>query len=409
MKKLNVWFLSAYEQPKGPISRIFDYGQQLVRRGHRVTVFVNSYFHRTHVELLGPRERWRIEDVEGLRVVWLRTFHYADNGLRRGINMLSFARRALQAQRTLADAPDVVVGDSVPLSSGWAAARIARARGAALVFQVRDVWPIALVYDGGLSRHSPVYYAFRWVEKALYRESYRICATMPFLQDHVAESGSDPAKVTWVPNGVNLRNYHVVDPADGPADRPLTVMYAGAFGNAHDVITIVRAAHLLATRGVGPFQFVLVGDGVKRPECERLASSLGLGNVEFRNQVPKQDVPALQAGADVLVACVLDSRAYEFGINLNKIFDYFASGRPVVFSGRSPNDPVAESGCGFSIPPENPKAMADALARLRAMNRDQRIELGRRARSYAEIHFDVDVLADRMEAMLAEAATLRLA
>lgn len=405
--KLNIWFMTAYEQPKGQTSRTYDFCRELLKRGHEATVFTSSYCHRTHTERLAPGERWRIEDIDGIRVLWLRTIHYSGNGWQRGINMLSFARRALQVYPTLSDRPDVVVGDSVPPTAGWVASRVARARGAALVYQVRDVWPIALVHDGGLSRHSPVYYAFRWIEKQLYRKSQRICATMPFLGDHVAQSGSDPAKITWIPNGVNLENYPITEPPEETSDRPLTVMYAGAFGNAHDVITIVRAAKLLESNRIGPFRFLLVGDGVKRAACERLAVDLSLSNIAFRDSVAKQEVPTLQQGADVLVACVTNSRAYQFGINLNKIYDYFASGRPVVFSGNSPNDPVADANCGFSIPPENPEAMADALAKVRAMSRAERLQLGRRARDYAEAHFDVGVLADRMETMLTEAANLR--
>ena len=67
--------------------------------------------------------------------------------------------------------------------------------------------------------------------------------------------------------------------------------------------------------------------------------------------------------SDILIACVTDSDAYRFGINLNKLYDYFASGRPVIFSGNAPNDPVADSGAGFSIPPESPKAMVEALSK----------------------------------------------
>src|SRR6185295_15203440 len=102
---------------------------------------------------------------------------------------------AMRVARTLSDRPDVVIGPSVPIGTGWAALRIAAARGAAFVFEVRDVWPIALVYDGGLSRWSPVYFAFRWMEKQLYRRAQRISATMPFLFEHVSESGGNPQKV----------------------------------------------------------------------------------------------------------------------------------------------------------------------------------------------------------------------
>jgi hypothetical protein len=66
------------------------------------------------------------------------------------------------------------------------------------------------------------------------------------------------------------------------------------------------------------------------------AAAAGLTNIEFRDPIPKADVPRVQAESDILVACVTDSPSYRFGLNLNKLFDYFASGRPVVFSGARP-------------------------------------------------------------------------
>lgn len=408
MQRMNIWFLSAYEQPKGHTSRIYDYSQELLKRGHQVTIFTNSYYHRTHVERLLSHEKWRIEEVDGIRVVWLRTFPYTGNDWRRGINMLTFARRSLQVARILSDKPDVVIGDSVPPSAGWTASRIARTKGAAFVYQVRDVWPVALVYDGGLSKHSPVYYVFRYIEKSLYRKSQRICATMPFLKQHVLESGGDPEKVTWIPNGVNLERYSGFEDYDGGDKFPLVAMYVGAFGLAHDVITIVRAAHILQQKGNINYQFVIVGNGVKRHECEREASLNALSNIEFRDSVDKIDVPRLQKESDILIACVTDSESYRFGINLNKLYDYFASGRPVIFSGSAPNDPVADSGGGFSIPPEDPVAMVTVLEKFLDMTPAERIELGKRARCYAEKEFDVRKLADRMESLLSQAIKSKL-
>lgn len=403
MQKMNVWFFSAYEQPRGHTSRTYDYSRELIKRGHKVTIFTNSYFHRTHEELLAPNEKWRIEDIDGIRIVWLRTIPYTGNGWQRGINMISFAMRSMQVARTITDKPDVVIGDSVPPSAGWVASKIAGMKRAAFVYQVRDVWPIALVYDGGLSKRSPVYYAFRFVEKHLYRKANRICATMPFLHDHVADSGGDPKKVICIPNGVNLEPYKGLDGYDGGEELPLVAMYVGAYGFAHDVITIVRAAAILQKRGNNKYRFVIVGDGVKRPECEREASFYNLSNIEFRDPIPKADVPRIQREADIFIASVLDSKAYCFGINLNKLYDYFASGRPVIFSGKAPNDPVTESGAGFNVPPENPDAVVNALIRYLEMSPAARIEMGRIARRYAEKEFDVQILADRMEQLLLQA------
>jgi len=400
MRRLNIWYLSAHDQPKGQSSRTYDFACELVKRGHQVTMFTNSYCHWTHVDRLGHDEKWRIEEIEGIRVVWLRTVHYKDNGLKRGLNMISNVWRSLQVTRTLSDNPDVVIGPSVPLGTGWAASRIAKKKQAAFIFEVRDVWPTALVDDGGLSKRNPVYCLFRLIEKYLYRNAQRISATLPFIFDHVSNSGSDPKKVTWIPNGVNFDRFAGFDLYNGGEQNSIVAMYIGGFGTAHDVLTIVRAAKILQEKGNDNIQFIIVGNGPKRPECKQEASKYGSKNIEFRNPVAKSDVPQLQLEADVLLACVLDSEAYRFGLNLNKIFDYFASGRPVIFSGNAPNDPIIASGAGFSIAPEDPDELVLALEKYIEMSPTDRIRMGERGREYVEKEFDMQILGNRMEALI---------
>jgi hypothetical protein len=69
---------------------------------------------------------------------------------------------------------------------------------AAFVFEV-CVWPIALVYDGGLSKRSPVLRISR--SRTFYRKSQRISATMPFVYQHVSESGTSPEKAAGYQTG----------------------------------------------------------------------------------------------------------------------------------------------------------------------------------------------------------------
>ncbi len=336
-------------------------------------------------------------------MIWLQTIQYTGNGIRRGLNMISNARRSLQVAATLADRPDVVIGPSVPLGTGWAAARIAEKTGAAFVFEVHDVWPTILVDDGGLSKRNPVYHVFRAMEKSLYRRAQRISSTLPFLFDHVAASGSDPRKVTWVPNGVDFRRFAGHEKYGGGTSGQLTVMYVGGFGVAHDVFSILRAAKILHEAGETGFRFVFVGNGPKKSGCQAEANAAGLRNIEFRDPVPKDMVPVIQTEADVLVASVTESDSYWFGLNLNKLFDYFASSRPVVFSGKAPNDLVREANAGFSIPPEDPLAMAEALRMLRALGAPARIAMGERGRRYVEDNFDMRMLGERMESLLRQA------
>jgi len=399
---MNIWYISAYDQPKGHSSRVYDFCLELLRRGHEVTFFTNSYNHWTHFEKLEKKEKWRIEETDGIRVVWLKTFPYSGNGINRGINMISNMLRIFQVTRVLDDQPDVVIGPSVPIGTGWAALKISQKKSAAFVYEVRDVWPIALVDDGGLSKYNPIYFLFRAMEKTLYKKSNRISSTLPYIFEHVKESGGNPQNVRWIPNGVDIQRFCGYDNYNGGNGSTFVVMYVGGFGMAHDAITIIRAANILQNLGYSEFRFVLVGDGFKRKKCEAEALTFNLKNIEFRNPVPKADIPKLQAESDILLACIINSDIYRFGFNLNKLYDYFASGRPVVLSVKSQKNPVVESGAGFSIPPENPYLLAESLIALRRMSSQQRVDIGKKGQRFVQNNFSIDQLGNIMELTLDE-------
>jgi len=365
-------------------------------------MFTNSYCHFTHIDRLASHEKWRIEEIEGIRVIWLKTIHYTGNNWKRGANMLSNAWRAVQVAQTILEKPDVVIGPSVPLGTGWAASKIADMKDAAFVFEVRDIWPQALVDLGVLGRSDILYKIFRLLEKYLYRKAIRISAVLPLTWKHVSNSGADSDKVLWIPNGANLDRFsdsYIYNDSRSP----LTSMYVGGFSSTHDVSTILKAVKIMQDKKITGYRFIIVGEGQQRSDCENEAKDLGVQSVEFRAPVPKSEIPLLQRSADVLIACVKNTPVYQFGINSNKIYDYLASARPIIFSGNAPNNPIAESGAGFSIPPENPEAMAAALLKLLAMNSAERIEMGKRGRRYVEREFDIRKLAVRMESLLEQA------
>jgi glycosyltransferase involved in cell wall biosynthesis len=400
---MKVWYMSAYDQPQGQSPRTFEFSKELVRRGHDVTMFTNGYCHFTHSERLRSDEKWRIETVDGIRIVWLKTVPYRGNGVGRGLNMLSNGWRSLRAARALSATPDVIIGPSVPTLTGWAACHLAKDYQVPFIFEVRDVWPDSLVDNGGLSRSSAVYHVFRYIEKSLYRQASRISSVLPYLAEHVASSGNDPTKLLWIPNGVDVSPYTVDLSYDGGGCRQLVVMYVGGFGLGHDVPTIIQAAKCLQDEGDETFRFVLIGGGVRKAACEAEARSYGLRNLEFRAPVPKSSLPMVQREADILVAAITNSKSFRFGMNLNKLCSYFASGRPILFSGNPPNNPVQDAGAGISVAAEDPDAMVAGLRKLAAVGAAARIEMGARGRHYAETMLGMDVLGARMEAMLASA------
>ncbi len=95
-----------------------------------------------------------------------------------------------------------------------------------------------------------------------------------------------------------------------------------------------------------------------------------------------------------------DTPLYDYGISLNKLFDYFAAGKPVLFSGRVAHNYVELSGAGLTVEPRSPEAIADGLHELAMLSPAERAAMGRRGSNYLAEHHDWDLLASRLVQVL---------
>lgn len=398
---MRIWFISAYDAPKGNSSRTYDYAKALIERGHEVTFFTSSFDHFSRQERLERGEKFREEYIDGIRVVWLKTIPYYKSTLMRLVNMLSNTWRAYFVGKSLGyDRPDVIVGPSVPLFTGLAAYGLSKKKKCVFCFEVRDIWPQALIDLGVMSEGSAITWGLRKIEKFLYEKADHIVVVLPFAHRHIKKYGIGEGKITWIPNGVDFDRFAECNPYDGGNEHLLRVMYVGRFTVAHNVETIVEAARLVNEQGYAEqIKFTLIGGGETKSHIAKLVGDMKLFNVEVRDPVKKEGIPSLLGTADVLVASVKDTPVYQFGINLNKLYDYFGSGRPVIFSGNSPNDPVKDARAGFSVPPENPGLLAGAIINMHKLPPSKRREMGGRGLTYAREHFDTRNLAIKLESV----------
>ncbi len=397
---MKIWYISAYDAPEGESSRTYDYAKELTYMGHQVTFFTSSYNHFTHKERLKKKEKWRVEWFGGIRVIWLKTFPYKDNGLKRGINMLSNAWHAYWVGRSLEEKPDIIFGPSVPLFTGLSAYFLSLNKKCSFCFEVRDIWPQALIDLGVLSEKTPITWLLRKIEIFLYRRANKIIAALPFAYKHICQYGISPERVIWIPNGVNLKRFSTCKAYSGGGIDSLVVMYVGRFAAGHGTEVILQSARILQKNFNLKIKFIFVGDGPGKIRFEQKMQEYGIKNIELRKAVPKSEIPRVLEKADLLIASLQDISIYQFGINLNKIYDYLASGRPIIFAANAPNNPIADANAGISIPPENSQAMVEAIKTIFSMSPEKRRILGENGRRYAERHYDIRILAKKLENIL---------
>ena len=160
----------------------------------------------------------------------------------------------------------------------------------------------------------------------------------------------------------------------GIPDGAVAVVFSGSFRPWHGVGVLEAAARLL--QGREDVFFLLAGG----PRAEAAHGYRG----RLLGAVPYERMPAVLAAADVGVAPYDTARLRQLRLGFYwsplKIFEYMASGLPVVTVQRPPLDEIVRPGLeGMHVPEADPAALARALAIL-ADDAASRARMGRSAR-----------------------------
>jgi len=403
---MNLWLVNHYailpQQAGG--TRHYTLARELVERGHQVTIVASSFDHTTRQEMhLRDGAPSRLEVVDGVRFLWLRTPPYSGNSARRLWNTMVFARKVLGLRAAdLGGPPDVVLGSSPHLFAAWAAERLARRHRVPFVLEVRDLWPQSLVDLGSFSEGHPFIRWLEYIERSLYRRARRIVTLLPGAGEHIVQKGGRPDHITWIPNGIDADS--LPPPKPPPQKDVFELMYAGTHGLANGLQVILEAAEKLRNY---PVRFRLVGDGPDKPRLIEVAEKMNLTNTLFEPPVPKRQIPDLLREADAFLMVLRDSPVFRWGVSPNKLFDYMAAARPVIFSVNTPLNPIESASAGITVPAETADALAEAILRLLSMSPEARWEMGLRGREYVENNHNSRLLASRLELVLEDALNHR--
>ena len=347
--------------------------------------------------------------IDGIAYHWYATPAYVGNGVGRVKNIWAFLRQVWADAPHLACSilPDIVIASSTYPMDIWVAQRIVRlarrqGRPCKLVFEVHDLWPLSPIELGGMSPKHPFIRLCQAAENYAYKHADVVISMLPKVADHMQAHGLDLRKLHVVPNGITLDEWQG-DPAplredvarhmaaQKAAGRKV-VGYAGSHGTPNALDVLLQAAALMQTE---PFSFVLVGDGHEKTALQQQAQALGLQNVAFFDPIPKAQIPSFLAQIDIAYIGWQRVPIYRFGIAPNKLMDYMMARCVVLHSVEAGNDPVAEAGCGLTVPPADPPAIADGLRQLARLDAATRQRMGGQGRQFVLDNHTYPVLARR--------------
>lgn len=373
--------------------------REWVRLGHDVTIIAAAFSHSRSVQ---PDVGWRprTEYIDGIRYRWIPAARYAaHNNIGRVWNLLGYSSRCLLQSGPLPPA-DVVICSSHHPFAIYAARRLARRHGAALVFEVRDLWPLTLVEIGSISERHPFIRLMQRAEDYAYRHADVVVSVLPEAKDYMIGRGMQPGKFLYVPNGADLSADENPDVAPGhfaplldevSGSGKFLVGYAGTLNRTNVLHTLIEAVALCEDGGIS---VAILGRGPVLPELRALVTRLGVeSRVIFLDSVPKSQVRDFLSRVDAAYLGLQHKDLYRFGVSLTKFNDYMLASRPIVAAMDVPGNLVVESGAGVACAPERAPELLDAINSLRRLSPGQRAEMGARGRAWIIRNRDYKVLA----------------
>jgi glycosyltransferase involved in cell wall biosynthesis len=192
--------------------------------------------------------------------------------------------------------------------------------------------------------------------------------------------------------GADIDLFHPAATGDVPFTREpgdTIVIFAGSFRVWHGAVHLVDAIRRLRARGRTDIKAVLIGSGPELPSVRKAADRVE--GISVVDPVPHTKLPAILAAADIGAApfdvSAHPALAHEFHWSPLKVFEYMASGLPVVAPYIERLTKIVRDGCeALLYDAADPDGIANAIGRL--ADPVLRRQLGAAARARAEEQFN---------------------
>ena len=260
------------------------------------------------------------------------------NGKSRVKNMYQFYRRIFRVVRNY-EKPDVIFASSVHPLTLLAGIKIAKKLGVKCICEVRDLWPESLVEYDIISRNHIVTKLMYKGERRLYKKADYLIFTMPGAGKYISDRGWDADvskdKIYYINNGIDLEVYKenmlnkTIEDKDLEDDSFKKVLYTGSLRAANKPENFISLAERLAEIA-GNIKIIIYGGGDQLETLRAEVIEKGLKNILFKGRVDKEYIPFILSKGNLNLMDGDIGGISKYGISGNKLFDYIASGRPVI-------------------------------------------------------------------------------
>lgn len=405
---MNIWYLHHYATPHElpGLHRPFDFAKYFACAGHQTTVFAASYLHYADKNIIEDNAKYLVKQNNAIHTVFVRTCGYKNSGAKRVINMLQFGLklpRIAKQYAKKAQKPDVIIASSPHPFTMLAGLRIAKMFGVPCICEVRDFWPEVFFFGGKLKKDSILGKILLAGERYIYTKANGITFLKEGDHTYITDKGwaveqggkVDMKKCIYVNNGVDIKLYDerraqfLYEDPDFEDDK-FTVVYCGTIRPVNNVDLILDTAKILGD----DYRFLIFGTGNCVEALQRRIDEEQIDNVKLKGYVDNQLIPSILSHSS-LNLLNYSGTAYNWsrGNSSNKLFEYLASGKPVLSTVKMGYDIIEKYNCGSSVEHTTPEEIAEEIRKIKELDAGAYLSLCNNARTAAK-DFDIPKLSN---------------
>lgn len=405
----NIWIINHYAEPPttGKYTRHYNFAKELLERGYNVKIFTASSIHRTDINYIKVGSLYREETILGVPFVFIKTCNYTGNGRSRIKNMMEYTFRLLRVTKRH-EKPDIIYTSS-PHPLTWLSAYfVSRRYKTKFIAETRDLWPETFVSMDKMKKNSMPAKILYKLEKFIYKKADRLIFTFPGGKDYVKSIGLNTSKVRYINNGVDIEKFnkdkeqYKYKDIDLDDENIFKVLFTGSIGKANAIYRLVDVAKIFIEQDIKDIRFYIFGDGPEKDRLEQYALEHNIININFKGRVDKIHIPNILSRGNLNIFCLEHlPNLFKYGLSPNKMFDYFASGHPIVSNVECGYDMLEEYNCGLTVEGGSAEALAEGILKFYNMPKEEYNKYCQNALKAAQ-DFDFKVLTDKLENVILE-------
>ena len=409
-KKIWLWNHYATDMYKNQGGRHYWFAQNLINEGYDATVFCANTYHNKSEFIETGKKKFIIDTLNNIPFVFVKTTPALGNGLDRIKNMGLFYWNLFSVAKQYAKnngKPNVIIASSVHPLTMVAGIQIAKKMNVPCICEVRDLWPEAIFSFNKARENSLLGKILVAGEHWIYKKADALVFTKEGDTDYIKEKKWDTGqggninldKAYYINNGVDIEAFNKSINEKNINDEDLesgkfNVIYVGAIRPINNVGNILNTAKLLKDNK--EIQFLIYGDGNQKEMLEKEIADKGLTNVKIKGFVNKQFIPYILSKSSVNILNYSHTQYnWARGNSSNKLFEYMASGKPIVSTVKMGYSIIDKYKCGVELENSTPQELAKAILEIKSMPLEEYEMLGTNAKKGAE-DFDFKVLTEKL-------------